>query len=116
MGPLLKAFGRRKAASQLAEDEGISMFKAMRCIRNAEDATPEELAMASGKPAESFKDGLYVAAAVAAGYAGEAVVVGGPAVGALFDGKIIEWLMDPANQEKLFAFIQFIMKIAVLFI
>ncbi len=37
-------------------------------------------------------------------------------VGALFDGKIIEWLMDPANQERLMQFIAFIMKIAVLFI
>lgn len=87
---------RVRAASKLAEEQGwtgaAGFVKAFRCC-------------------QKVTDDQIVGCAIQAGFDP------GPGVGAPGDflRKLIEWISDPANQERIMKLIEFIMKLAVLF-
>lgn len=88
---------RVRAASQMADEQGwkgaAGFIKAWRAV-------------------SKVKDDDIAAAAIKAGFQP-------PAIGELGDGtflkKLIEWFSDPANQEKIIAFIKLIITLAMAF-
>lgn len=93
---------RRAVADKYSEEEGIGFRAALRLIDKINDkATPEQLAAASGLPAECHKDGLLSEASVYAACVAAGVAIPVHAVGAIGDGTFLKWLFSDEGLAQL---------------
>jgi hypothetical protein len=104
-GPIFTAVARNHAVKAIMQQRGCSVIAARSLLWKAENAPLDVLTKATGLPATAFAKGVIVAAAENAGVP----------VGQFGDGSLLKdiwaWFMDPANQAKLLAFVQLILKI-----
>lgn len=107
------------------QKEGLERIKAGMLARRIEDADPDDLAFAvnqhiatgglvfgvnavSAVTADAFKNGVYAFALQLAGFVP-------PVAGTIADffKSLLDWISDPANQEKIRNAINFIMTVIV---
>lgn len=104
---------RRAVADKYADEEGIGFRAALRMVDKIDGkATPEELAAASGLPAEAHKDGLLSEGSVyAVCCAAGCTIPVHATVGALGDGTFLKWLFSDEGLAQLMKVAESIVKI-----
>lgn len=94
-GPVADRVGlarlRVAAATELAKEQKVSWVKAFVAVSKVKHDDIVACAINAGCPVQDLGDGQFLK-------------------------NIIDWLLDPANQEKLMKFIQFIMQLAIMFL
>lgn len=112
MGPLQRIIARRMAGERIASEEGVSLRRAVREIDWVEaNKSAEEMAKCVDLSPEDFKAGLFSVTAVKACCVASNVSM---PVGALGDGKFLEWLFSEEGRAAIMAWIEMIVKIIAL--
>jgi hypothetical protein len=94
-GPISDRLGLLKirvhAATELAKAKNVDWVKAFRATQKVSADDIAACALKAGCPVEDIGDGQFIK-------------------------RIVEWFLDPANQEKIMKFIAFVMQMAALFL
>lgn len=105
---VFQKIARLKAIEAVAKQQGCSLLAARTIVRKAESAPIAVLVKATGLRATAFANGVLEACANHVG-----IPVG--AFDGSFLSKIWAWFMDPANQQKIMAFVNLIIQIIAMF-